>query len=118
LQRREAAGGQLNSEGSGAWQAVVLPVGRRSLQPVVVVEAHAGRTCVDAPGITARPPGPDEVQVLVEPDRQPRPEAQDQVAADPRLTLGERIGAFRSTPRPFWRLPRAYPSGFRSGTIQ
>src|SRR5439155_5630911 len=31
--------------------------------------------------------------VLVEPDRHPRPQAQDQVAGDPRLALGERIWA-------------------------
>src|SRR5439155_24928175 len=40
-----------------------------------------------------RPPGPDEVHVVVEPDRQPRPEAQDQVVSDPRLTLRERVRA-------------------------
>ena len=91
LLQREAAGRELDRERGRVREVVVLPVGCRSAQPVMVVEAHAGGAGIDATGSGARPPRPDKVHVLVEPDRHPRPDAQDQVAPDPRLTLRERI---------------------------
>ena len=93
LARREAPGGKLDDEGCGTGEVVVLPVGSRAGEPVVVVEAHPRGVGVDPTGPAALPPGPDEVHVLVVPDRDARPDPQDQVARDPRL-------AFRERPRP------------------
>ena len=83
----ECAGGQFDRERGRAWQVVVLPVRRGSVQPVAVVEAHSRGAGIDAAGGRARAPGPDEVQVLMEPDGDARSNAEDQVSCDPRLPL-------------------------------
>ena len=118
LLRREAAGGQFDGEGGGAGQVVVLPVRGGPGQPVVVIEAHPGRACVHAPGSGARAPGPDEVHVLVEPDRDAGTDVEDQVARDPRLPLRERPrarvvdvpGTATAAGSPAWIMTIARPS--------
>ena len=92
LRLGEAAGGQLNGERGRARQVVVLPVGGGAGKPWVMVEAHPGRLRVDATGGAARSPGPDEVHVLVVPDRHVRADAQDEVARESRLAFGKRRG--------------------------
>ena len=112
LLRRERPGRQLDGERRRSGQVVVLPVRRRPRQPVAVVEAHPGGAGVDPTGGRARPPRPHQVHVLVEPDRDARPDAEDQVAPEPGLPLGEwpRAGV-EDVPRTATASPARRPVG-------
>src|ERR671935_106958 len=83
---------------------MVLPVRRRAAEPVVVIEAHVARARVNPTGGGAGPPGPDQIHVLVVPDRHARTNPEDEVASDSRLAFGERIWTW------VVRVPRAAAS--------
>jgi hypothetical protein len=120
--------------GSRPWRRVVLPGDRAPGQlrhRVVGQPGEMGEAALNPPVAAG---GPDHVELLLEPDRDARPQAQDQAIGDPRLELRERLRArvvdaaqrppapgefrFRSTPCAFPPLSAARLSGLRTGTIQ
>ena len=116
---------------------MVLPVGGGAGEPGQAAERQADQLRVAAGGGDALAEGADEVGGLVEPDRDLRVDALDQVAGDPRLGLGERVragvlGVAAPSDRlpaggevaiqvdtvGVTRVPACSPSGFRSWITQ
>ena len=94
--------GQFRREGGRPAERIVLPGDRasRQLRQRMVGHPRDERELPIDPSVAAR--GPDQIEVLVEPDRQMRTQPQDQCVRDPRLALrqGVRPGVVDPEQRP------------------